>query len=36
MAARRAVLQYLVILRTGRSAVWDKTEHAFPSQIPTE
>jgi adsorption protein B len=36
MAARRAVVCYLVMLRTGRAAVWDKTAHVFPSNIPAE
>lgn len=36
MAARRAVMRYVQILRTGRAAVWDKTAHSFPSQIPAE
>jgi len=35
MAARRAVGRYLGILRTG-TATWDKTAHAFPSQLPAE
>ena len=35
MAARRAVFRYLSIRRTG-NASWDKTVHAFPSQVPAE
>jgi adsorption protein B len=36
MAARRAVTRYVTMLWTGRAAVWDKTAHAFPDQIPAE
>jgi len=35
LAARRAVICYLGIRRTGR-ATWDKTAHAFPQQLPAE
>ena len=35
MAARRALFRYLTMLRTG-AAAWDKTAHAFPSQLPAE
>ena len=35
MAARRALVRYLAIRRTG-SAAWDKTDHAFPDQLPAE
>ena len=35
MAARRAVFRYLSIRRTG-NASWDKTAHAFPTQVPAE
>lgn len=35
LAARRAVTRYLGNRRTGAS-VWDKTDHAFPAQIPAE
>ncbi len=35
LAARRAVLRYLVIRRSGRTS-WDKTVHAFPHQLPAE
>ena len=35
MAARRAVVRYISIRRTGWSA-WDKTVHDFPQQVPAE
>jgi adsorption protein B len=35
LAARRAVTRYLSARRDG-AAVWDKTAHAFPSQLPAE
>ncbi len=35
LAARRALGRYHVQRRTGR-AVWDKTAHAFPEQVPAE
>jgi len=35
MAARRALVRYLGLRRTG-AAAWDKTAHAFPHQIPAE
>jgi len=34
-AARKAVLRYLRLRRTGRVA-WDKTRHAFPAILPAE
>lgn len=34
-AARRAILHYLGLRRTGR-ARWDKTAHAFPAELPAE
>jgi adsorption protein B len=35
MAARRAVIRYLAIRRSGRTS-WDKTAHFFPNQLPAE
>jgi adsorption protein B len=35
LAARRAILRYLAIRRTG-AAHWDKTAHAFPDRLPAE
>ena len=35
LAARRALGRYQAHRRTGR-AVWDKTAHAFPEQVPAE
>lgn len=35
MAARRAVIRYMRIRRTG-SSVWGKTVHDFPQQVPAE
>ena len=35
MAARRAIFRYLSIRKSG-SASWDKTVHAFPTQVPAE
>ena len=35
LAARQAVFRYLRIRRTG-TAEWDKTAHAFPSELPAE
>lgn len=35
IAARRAVVQYLRMRRTG-VMVWDKTQHAFPSELLAE
>jgi adsorption protein B len=35
MAARRALARYLRQRRTG-AAIWDKTAHAFPHQLPAE
>ena len=35
LAARAAVFRYLTIRRTG-TALWDKTTHMFPSELPAE
>jgi adsorption protein B len=35
LAARRAVFRYLSIRRTGQTT-WDKTRHAFPTELPAE
>jgi bacteriophage N4 adsorption protein B len=35
LAARRAMVRYLGLLRTGAQR-WDKTAHAFPQQLPAE
>ena len=35
LAARRAMVRYLRLLRTGAQR-WDKTAHAFPQQLPAE
>ena len=35
LAARRAVIRYLAIRRSGTTS-WDKTTHFFPSQFPAE
>ena len=35
LAARRALFRYLALRRTGIAA-WDKTDHAFPQQLPAE
>jgi adsorption protein B len=35
LAARRAVVRYLTLRRTGEQS-WDKTAHAFPSVMPAE
>ena len=35
LAARRAIVRYLLIRRTGRIS-WDKTSHAFPATMPAE